>query len=35
LLVTLIFLWGGVLLSLLSDPRVLHWPRTMLVAAHP
>ena len=28
LLVTLIFVWGGVLLSLLRDPRVLHWHGT-------
>ena len=35
LLVTLIFLWGGVLSSLLRGPRVLHWHGTKPGAAHP
>ena len=35
LLVTSIFLWGGLHSSLLSVPRVLRWHGTSLVAAHP
>ena len=35
LLVTFIFAWGSVLLSLLGDLHVLHWHGTLLGAAYP
>ena len=35
LLVTFIFVWGGVSSSLLRSPRVLHWHGTLPGAAHP